>query len=427
MQWLDEQREEGARVNESVVPEPDDDAVRVLTVHGSKGLEFPIVFLAGLGVGFRANPAALYHGEPEPELRLTTTSAGTYATVGYADRCEREEVADRHEGMRLLYVATTRARDHLVVSLHHHQGTSCHAAEIERVDAEHPLPWRVEDVDGPTQPPAAAVQLRWDDGAELSAMDADARDQWWRDRSAAIGGPARHRSSRPLPSPRRSGPSRRPATGPVRLLRLLRPAHPGRARRPSPRTTVPPGAAAGARRRSGVRSTRCCRPWTWPPASGSRARRGRRLWPRASPTGRTTIAAMVRSVLDAPTIRAAASQAAWREVPVAAVVDGISVEGFVDLLTATGDDLTVVDYKTDSARTDPEIDAAVERYRPQGAAYALALEQVLGRPVARCVFVFARAQGAAVEREVADLRDLVADVRDRLGSVASPGPTASSG
>ena len=89
VQWLDEQREEGARVNESVVADPDDDAVRVLTVHGSKGLEFPIVALAGLGVAFRANPAALYHGDPVPELRSTTTTAGSWTTPGYSDRRAR--------------------------------------------------------------------------------------------------------------------------------------------------------------------------------------------------------------------------------------------------------------------------------------------------------------------------------------------------
>ena len=70
-----------------------------------------------------------------------------------------------------------------------------------------------------------------------------------------------------------------------------------------------------------------------------------------------------------------------------------TVEGFIDLLVADGDELVVVDYKTDTARTDAELDAALERYRPQGAAYALALEHVLGRPVSRCVFVFARPQG----------------------------------
>jgi RecB family exonuclease len=145
------------------------------------------------------------------------------------------------------------------------------------------------------------------------------------------------------------------------------------------------------------------------------------------PDREDSIVTLARSVLEAPTIRAAAAGQAWREVPVAAEIDGVTVEGFIDLLVADGDELIVVDYKTDTARTDAELDAAAERYRPQGAAYALALEQVLGRPVARCVFVFARPKGPAVEREVSDLRALIDDVRGQIGVVAAaaaepPGP-----
>jgi hypothetical protein len=53
----------------------------------------------------------------------------------------------------------------------------------------------------------------------------------------------------------------------------------------------------------------------------------------------------------------------------------------------------------------------------QGAAYAVALETALARPVARCVFVFARTAGA-VEREVADLPAAAASVRALLPAFA---------
>jgi hypothetical protein len=49
----------------------------------------------------------------------------------------------------------------------------------------------------------------------------------------------------------------------------------------------------------------------------------------------------------------------------------------------------------------------------QGAAYAVALEAALSRPVTRCVFVFARADGP-LERDVADLDAAKAEVRRRL-------------
>ncbi|MFI5054113.1 MAG: UvrD-helicase domain-containing protein, partial [Acidimicrobiia bacterium] len=48
LQWADLQGSEGARVVETVLPETDDDAVRILTIHGAKGLEFPIAIVSGM-------------------------------------------------------------------------------------------------------------------------------------------------------------------------------------------------------------------------------------------------------------------------------------------------------------------------------------------------------------------------------------------
>ena len=46
--WAREQAERDVWVNDAIAPDPDDDAVRILTVHASKGLEFPVVVLMGL-------------------------------------------------------------------------------------------------------------------------------------------------------------------------------------------------------------------------------------------------------------------------------------------------------------------------------------------------------------------------------------------
>ena len=51
--WADLQSAEDARVVEAILPETDDDAVRIMTVHASKGLEFPVVVLAGLNTEYR--------------------------------------------------------------------------------------------------------------------------------------------------------------------------------------------------------------------------------------------------------------------------------------------------------------------------------------------------------------------------------------
>ncbi len=108
----------------------------------------------------------------------------------------------------------------------------------------------------------------------------------------------------------------------------------------------------------------------------------------------------------------------WREVPVAAEIDGLLLEGFIDLLVETEDGLVVVDYKTDRIARDDDLEDAVARYSVQGAAYAVALESVLDRPVTRCVFVFART-GDPVEREVVDLDATKVLVRERVAAAAS--------
>jgi ATP-dependent helicase/nuclease subunit A len=123
--------------------------------------------------------------------------------------------------------------------------------------------------------------------------------------------------------------------------------------------------------------------------------------------GRTReIASLVRAALDSEVVRSAvAGGRYWREVYVGAPAGDVAdhvVEGFIDLLVEGPDGFTVVDYKTDAVVSDEDIDAAVDRYRLQGATYALAVGRVLGRPVTRCLFLFLRPQGAQV-REVADL------------------------
>jgi ATP-dependent helicase/nuclease subunit A len=129
------------------------------------------------------------------------------------------------------------------------------------------------------------------------------------------------------------------------------------------------------------------------------------------------VARMVRSALAAPSVRAAAAGGRyWREVFVAGQIDGTTIEGFVDLLYESKDALVVVDYKTDALPATASVDEAARRYRLQGAAYALALQEALGRPVARCVFVFTQPR-EAVERDIDDLSSAMDDVRELIGGV----------
>jgi ATP-dependent helicase/nuclease subunit A len=70
------------------------------------------------------------------------------------------------------------------------------------------------------------------------------------------------------------------------------------------------------------------------------------------------------------------------------IADGV-LEGFIDLLFEEDDGLVVVDYKTDSLDSEETPDA-VQRYRLQGGAYALAIQRATGKRVKEIVFLFLR-------------------------------------
>jgi hypothetical protein len=76
-----------------------------MTVHASKGLEFPIVFVVNLAKGAS--------GPPKP-----IRAAGEDVSVGpfVSETDEAERAREREEIKRLLYVALTRARDRLYLS-----------------------------------------------------------------------------------------------------------------------------------------------------------------------------------------------------------------------------------------------------------------------------------------------------------------------
>ena len=128
LRWTEMQASERAKVTEAILPESDDDSVRVLTVHASKGLEFPIVIVAGLQGGnrHRLDPThvAFDHAERSggESVRCSGAAAvrlrGGAASAGFSEWADLDRLAEHHERIRLLYVACTRARDHLVVSLH---------------------------------------------------------------------------------------------------------------------------------------------------------------------------------------------------------------------------------------------------------------------------------------------------------------------
>lgn len=74
--------------------------------------------------------------------------------------------------------------------------------------------------------------------------------------------------------------------------------------------------------------------------------------------------------------------------PAALGEDAILLQGVVDCWFETPDGIVVVDFKTDHVQTDEEVARHAELYRGQLAAYSLALSRVLGKPVVRKALYF---------------------------------------
>ncbi|MCC6966135.1 MAG: UvrD-helicase domain-containing protein [Nitrospira sp.] len=102
---------------ESALSEDTLDAVRVLTIHKAKGLEFPLVILAGLHHGDGAGRAAarpqIWH---DWSTGIQGLDFGGRCTAGAVLVAEKARIREQAERRRLFYVGMTRARESLVLS-----------------------------------------------------------------------------------------------------------------------------------------------------------------------------------------------------------------------------------------------------------------------------------------------------------------------
>jgi ATP-dependent exoDNAse (exonuclease V) beta subunit len=111
VEWLDKQAE-NAETPEAAVIEESTEGVRIMTVHAAKGLEFPVVVLCDPTAPSRPEYASRHI---DPERGLWAQSLCDAEPVELAEQREHVREHDAAEIVRLSYVATTRARDLLVV------------------------------------------------------------------------------------------------------------------------------------------------------------------------------------------------------------------------------------------------------------------------------------------------------------------------
>ncbi|WP_418519647.1 helicase-exonuclease AddAB subunit AddA [Megasphaera sp.] len=122
LQLMDKMKEDGLDLAPAKVVSEKEDVVRIMSIHKSKGLEFPVVFVADMGKAFNRRDTQdqiLFHNrlgiglkQYDPEWRM---SYPTLIWSGIAAQLRWEGTAEEE---RILYVAMTRARDQLILMGH---------------------------------------------------------------------------------------------------------------------------------------------------------------------------------------------------------------------------------------------------------------------------------------------------------------------
>jgi ATP-dependent helicase/nuclease subunit A len=177
--WIEGLQQAEVRDPETGSSESDEDAVHVQTIHSAKGLEYPIVLLGGLGTTSRGCNSGIDVIRDRETGRLACQAGKSWQTVDYGQAAERETRMADAEAVRLLYVAATRARDHLILSLFRgRRSESSPAAIVER---------RLSEADGAMCTPAQVnesvrPQTDHDSVSEPAEVPADAENAWMRDR-----------------------------------------------------------------------------------------------------------------------------------------------------------------------------------------------------------------------------------------------------
>ena len=387
LDWVDRQTSEGARFSETPVPDPDEDAVRIMTVHSSKGLEFPIVILTGLNAQGRSGRPTML---PDRESGLAEVSIGPrdnrFTTTGYEALLAREQALEADEDVRLLYVATTRARDHLVLSLFRNKGNpQSAAAKIVGLLGDRDHLWEsAPEPNGVLPQPKEQT----DDGYAIDRHSLTDREEWARRRAGLLqrqGRPvsvAATRLHRPRPGPTPLQDQEEPKSERQTAESWKR----GRGGTPLGRAVHSVLQTIDLRTGGGIEET----------SSAQAAAEG------ISHLAQS-VARLAWVAVDSPTVRrAVAASRFWREVPVAVPVGDGVLEGFIDLLFEEEGGLIIVDYKTDAVDSG-NMDETVARYSLQGGAYALAAQRATGKPVTEVTFLFLHANEA---RSLTDIDSL---------------------
>jgi len=346
------------------------DAVRIMTVHGSKGLQAPIVFLPDtLQVPTRP-PKLLWLGEGEDQVPVWAPRADDQDAHCRAAKDTANRARDQ-EYRRLLYVAMTRAEDRLYVC--GYLGRKSAAEHCWYNLIQDALTPRLDPVEDPFLAAQGAAMI----GSSVLRLE------------GAQTVPPRPAEALPQPQPAGPAPAwtRQPAPPEPSPPRPLAPSRP---EGEEPAVRSPFGQDDGARFRRGRLIHRLLQSLPELPAEKRRAAAarflGRQAW-ELTVAQQSAIAMEVAAVLDDPAWSALFGPGSRAEVPVVGMVGDRVISGQVDRLVVTADEVLVVDYKTN--RPPPRDASDVEPiYWRQMAAYRAALACIYPGRRIRCALLW---------------------------------------
>jgi len=316
------------------------EGVRVLTVHGAKGLEAPLVILADAGPRQAARPDRLLWTSA-PVLPLWRPAANESTPLAAAARAE-ERAGEAADDLRLLYVAATRASQWLVVT----------GAEPRREPAAPSWHSRLKSA-------LEAVGARREGAAQNERLVhatgiADAPDAT---RGASTAVP-------PLPACLRqpAPPVRRPVV-----------------RRPSDAVTAAAGGSGSDQRQALLVGQHVHRLLERLPRVAESDRVSAVDAALAATGGldeglRARIRRQVLATIAEPTLAPLFGPDAWAEQPVVGTVDGERIVGQIDRMAVVGGELWLADFKT--GRPPAPSDAMPPAYARQLGAYARVMQPV---------------------------------------------------
>jgi ATP-dependent exoDNAse (exonuclease V) beta subunit len=376
--WLEGCSQQAMLDHEGAGLDDDEDAVRVLTIHGSKGLEFPIVILAGMGSApySRTGNYLVDRSDESVVVQVGTKGNNRRFTLGDVDRLERVEKAHcEAEFVRMLYVGATRARDHLIFSLYRTQrATKAAAVQLEAAGAR-----EAASILGPAAPAGPAARRPFE-GVRVDAPAADTAEGFSEQRRELVA------SSR-----------KQTYTSATRLGRFE-----------EDKDAAEDDTEPWSRGRAGTRLGRAVHAAIQSLSLDAddvsvEAFARAQAVAEAIPERASEVARLVRAALSSGAAgRARAAMRALREVPFAVPVDGVIVEGFVDMLIETPDGLEIVDWKTDRVPA-ADVDVRLADYRLQAGLYVLGIERATERKVRGVTYVFVSAGREASPGEPEEL------------------------